>query len=209
MADSNSRNKIIHEVRTEQKLIAFTFDDGPNPDYTPQFMEIFQAYGGHATFYVIGERVDQHPELAHSIHEGGHELGNHTWTHPHMTELSVEERGIELERTAERIVQITGARPTTFRPPYLDVDEALLELTASSNCYTIGAMNLSANDWEQPGVDWILDHTRNCIYGGSILLFHDGFGDRSQSLEAVRILVPEVVAQGYRLVTVRELLQNA
>jgi peptidoglycan/xylan/chitin deacetylase (PgdA/CDA1 family) len=203
------RKSIIHEVNTGHKAIAITFDDGPNPAFTPQFMDVFREHGGHATFFTIGEQLEKCPDIAQSIIGAGHEMGNHTWTHPHMTEMDPASRKFELERTHEWIVQITGVRPMTFRPPFLESDEELLDLAASSGYHTIGALNLETEDWRQPGVDQILSKTRDYIRNGSILLFHDGYGDRSQSLEAIRIIVPEIVAQGYQLVTVSELLRMA
>ncbi|SFE00182.1 Peptidoglycan/xylan/chitin deacetylase, PgdA/CDA1 family [Paenibacillus catalpae] len=200
---------LIQAIDTASKVVAFTFDDGPNPVYTPQLLEIFAEAGGKATFYMIGEQIAAHPEVAKLVHEQGHEIGNHTYTHPNMTELPDEEIESELARTEELIKKITGSRAATMRLPYLAGDERVHAILARNGYPSIGALNMDAKDWDMPGVDHILDSSRKEVRNGSILIFHDGYGDRSQSVEAIRVLTQELTASGYRLVTVRELLQMA
>ncbi|MDP9313726.1 MAG: polysaccharide deacetylase family protein [Chloroflexota bacterium] len=197
---------MLHRVPTTARVVTFTFDDGPHPVYTAQLMDIFRQVGGKATFYMIGQQIDAHPATAAAVHAAGHELGNHTWTHPRLTQLAPEAARAELVQTDERIQRITRAPVRTFRPPFLDVNDAILALAAELGYWSIGAVNLGTRDWEQPGVGHIVEQTRESVGSGSILVFHDGFGDRSQSVEAVRILVAELAAQDYRFVTVSELL---
>jgi peptidoglycan/xylan/chitin deacetylase (PgdA/CDA1 family) len=140
------------------------------------------------------------------VHAEGHELGNHTLTHPKLTQLAADAVRGELVQTDERIQRLTGAPARSFRPPFLDVNEQILALAAALGYRSIGAVNLETRDWEQPGVDHIVEKTREAVGNGSILVFHDGFGDRSQSVEAVRLLVAELAGQEYRFVTVSELL---
>jgi len=130
-------------------------------------------------------------------------------THSKLTHLALDAVCAELVQTDERIQNITGSRARTFRPPFLDVNDEILALAAELGYWSIGAVNLGTRDWEQPGIDHILEKTREYVGSGSILVFHDGFGDRSQSVEAVRILVAELAAQAYRFVTVSELLALA
>lgn len=200
---------MLHQVPTTARVVAFTFDDGPHPVYTPQLLDIFQQAGGKATFFMIGQQIDAHPATAAAVHTGGHELGNHTLTHPMLTQLPPDAVRAELVQTDERIRAITNAPVRTFRPPFLDVNDEILALAAELAYWSIGAVNLGARDWEQPGIDHIVEKTRECIRSGSILVFHDGFGDRSQSVAAVRVLVAELAAQDYRFVTVSELLALA
>ncbi|SEO73573.1 polysaccharide deacetylase family protein [Paenibacillus sp. OV219] len=197
---------IYNEVKTEEKLLAFTFDDGPNPEWTPQFLDTFKQYGGKATFYVQGTNMEKYPEIARRIVLEGHELGNHSYSHPRLPELDREGQVEELQRAEQLIVAVTGVRPNTFRPPYLAVNDELLSVAGEFDYAVIHGVNLEANDWDMPGVSHIVDSTRAVMRSGSILLFHDGFGDRSQSLAAISILLEEAVAQGYRFVTVSELL---
>lgn len=202
-----SSYQVINEVSLREKAVAFTFDDGPNPIYTPQVLEIFQEVQGKATFFMIGTQIEKSLETAKSVHEQGHEIGNHTYSHPHLPELSSEEVRREMQLTEELIQQVTGAKPKVYRPPYIDTSEEVAAITAGEFGYpAIGAVNGAATDWEMPGVAHIVEKTREQICPGSILLFHDGFDDRSQTVEAVRILAAELTAAGYRLVTVSELL---
>lgn len=100
---------------------------------------------------------------------------------------------------------MTGKRVSNFRPPFFGVNDDILMLAAEFGYHSIGAVNGEAKDWEQPGVDYILDHTRPTIENGSIFLFHDGYGERAQTIEAVQVLVEELDAEGYRFVTLSEL----
>jgi len=197
---------MVEQESVREKVVAFTFDDGPHPVYTPQVPEIFRRAGGQATFFMIGTEIEAHPEIAARVHREGHEIANHTYTHPDLTKLTLEEAGEELQR-AERLVQeVTGQPARSFRPPYFGVNDDILSLAAERGYRTVGAVNGDAKDWDNPGVEHILEHTRSAVKPGSVLIFHDGYGDRSQTVEAVRVLVEELVTEGYRLVTVSELL---
>lgn len=199
---------MINEVSTSEKLIAITFDDGPNTIFTPQVLDIFSEVDGKATFFMIGEQIEKCPELVKKAYELGHEIGNHTYTHPKLSQLSREDCFGEIERTKKLITELVGHKPVVFRPPYLDFNDETVSVLNQMGYPMIGALNMEAKDWEMPGVDFILEETRYCVKNGSILIFHDGYGDRSQTVEAVRILVSELTTQGYKLVTVSELLNH-
>lgn len=198
---------IIQQVSTTQKAVAFTFDDGPNPVYTPQLLDIFEEVSGRATFFMMGKQIELYPETALDVHVRQHEIGNHTYSHPFMTKISLEECERELLVTDSLITQVTGTKPVVMRPPYLDFNDEIQAITDKMGYPVIGSNNGGTRDYEMPGVEHILEVTREQVGCGSILLFHDGFGDRSQTIEAVRILAKELTAQGYQLVTVSELLQ--
>jgi peptidoglycan/xylan/chitin deacetylase (PgdA/CDA1 family) len=198
---------LINDVSTSQKVVAITFDDGPNPIYTAQVLDIFRESEGKATFFMIGEQMDQYPEMVKKVVEQGHEIGNHTYTHAKLSQLSPEECVEEIERTEKLIQELVGQKPVVFRPPYLDYNDDTILVMQQKDYPMIGALNMEAQDWEMPGVDHILAKSRDCVKNGSILIFHDGYGDRSQTIEAVRTLVSELTSQGYQLVTVSELLK--
>lgn len=200
------KSTIINHVETTHKAVAITFDDGPNPVYTPQVLDIFEEVNGKATFYMIGKHMKEHPEMVKTVTANMHEIGNHTYSHPMLTELTPSDCLHEIEHTHQIIKEMTGKNPTTFRPPYLAYNDETANVIESLGYSTIGALNLDALDWEQPGVDHIFSKSRNHSTNGSILLFHDGFGDRSQTIAAVRKLVNELTDEGYQLVTVSELL---
>lgn len=200
---------LVEQESVQEKVVAFTFDDGPHPVYTHQVLEIFRRAGGRATFFMIGKEMEAHPEIAAEVHREGHEIANHTYTHPDLTKLTIEEAGGELQLAENLVQEVTGQPARCFRPPYFGVNDDILSLAAERGYRTIGAVNGEAKDWDNPGVEHILEHSRSAVKPGSVLIFHDGYGDRSQTVEAVRVLVDEMVAEGYRLVTVSELLKIA
>ncbi|MFB5193399.1 polysaccharide deacetylase family protein [Neobacillus sp. KR4-4] len=200
---------MINEVHTSRKAVAITFDDGPNPIYTPQVLEIFSEAAGKATFFMIGDQMKKNPEVVKQVAALGHEIGNHTFTHPKLSLLSTAECLEEIEQNEVLIKELTGRKPVVFRPPYLDYNQDTVSLLMQKGYPMIGAINLEAQDWEQPGVMHILEKSREGIKNGSIFIFHDGYGDRSETIEAVRMLVTELTLQGYQLVTVSELLKWA
>ncbi|ULT59934.1 polysaccharide deacetylase family protein [Neobacillus drentensis] len=197
---------MINEVSTSQKAVAITFDDGPNPIYTPEVLDIFAKAEGKATFFMIGEQMERYPEIVKEVAEQGHEIGNHTFSHPKLSELSPADCLSEIERNEEIIQELTGQLPVVFRPPYLDYNNDTISILKDKGYPMIGALNMEAQDWEQPGVEHILSASKKCVRNGSILIFHDGFGDRSQTIQAVKKLVFELKSEGYQLLTVSELL---
>jgi peptidoglycan/xylan/chitin deacetylase (PgdA/CDA1 family) len=197
---------MITEVAASQKAVAITFDDGPNPIYTPQVLEIFANVEGKATFFMIGEQMEKNPEVVKEVAEQGHEIGNHTFSHPKLSELTPADCLAEMERNEQIIRELTGQSPVVFRPPYLDYNHDTISIVESKGYSMIGALNLESQDWEQPGVEHILSASRKSVRNGSILIFHDGYGDRSQTIQAVKKLVSELKSQGYQLLTVSELL---
>jgi peptidoglycan-N-acetylglucosamine deacetylase len=199
---------MINEIHTSQRLVAITFDDGPNPQYTPQILEIFSEAKAKATFFMIGEQMKSHPEVVKQVVEQGHEIGNHTFSHPKLSQLSIDDCLAEIEQTEKFAVELVGRKPVVFRPPYFDYNQDTVSLLQQKGYPMIGAVNLEAQDWEQPGVEHILGKSRDVVENGSILIFHDGYGDRSQTIEAVRMLVSELISQDYQLVTVSELLKQ-
>ncbi|KGM45362.1 polysaccharide deacetylase family protein [Neobacillus niacini] len=197
---------MINEIPTSQRAVAITFDDGPNAVYTPQVLEIFSKAKGKATFFMIGEQMRSHPEIVKEVAAAGHEVGNHTFTHPKLSQLNKAECLAEIEQTEKLIEELTAQKPVIFRPPFLDYNHETLTILQNKGYPMIGALNFEAQDWELPGVEHILGKSREAVKNGSILIFHDGYGDRSQTIEAVRMLVSELTSQGYQLVTVSELL---
>ncbi|WP_375103566.1 polysaccharide deacetylase family protein [Paenibacillus sp. RS8] len=196
---------LVHKVPTQEKVVAFTFDDGPHPLYTKELLDIFHKHNGKATFFMIGEELNMYEAIAAQVHMAGHEIGNHTYSHPDLTTLTIDEARAELQRADDTIRKVTGKHVLNFRPPFFGVNDDILMLAAEFGYHSIGAVNGEAKDWEQPGVDFILNHTRPTIENGSIFLFHDGYGERAQTIEAVRVLVEELDAEGYRFVTLSEL----
>jgi peptidoglycan-N-acetylglucosamine deacetylase len=200
---------MINEIHTSRRVVAITFDDGPNPVYTPQILDIFSAAKGKATFFMIGDQMRNNPEVVKQVADQGHEIGNHTFNHPKLSQLSMEDCLDEIEQTDKLVEEMTGRKPVVFRPPYLDYNQDTVSILQQKGYPMIGALNLEALDWEQPGVEYILEKSMDVVKNGSILIFHDGYGDRSQTIEAVQMLVSELISQDYQLVTVSELLKRS
>ncbi len=191
----------------KHKAVAFTFDDGPNPVFTREILQILQEVSAKSTFFMIGEHMVKYPEVVQAVVEQDHEIGNHTFSHPMLPELSYEECLKEITETDNIIFEMTGKRPLTFRPPYLQYNDVTKSVISGMGYHVIGAVNLDAKDWEQPGVNHIVTSSLKHVQNGAIFLFHDGFDDRSQTVEAVRKLAYNLTEEGYRIVTVSDLLR--
>lgn len=199
--------KMIQRIDTPRKVVAMTFDDGPNPIYTLKILDLFKEISGKATFFMIGRHMVEYPEVVEAVVSQGHEVGNHTYSHANLTFLNENDCLREIQQTDKIITTLTGRKATVFRPPYLAYNHDIALFLQRLGYRVIGALNTDALDWEQPGVDYIITKTRRHISSGSILLFHDGFGDRSQTIEAVKVLLFDLCLQGYQFVTISELLK--
>lgn len=192
--------------------VALTFDDGPDPEWTPRILEILRKRRVKATFFVIGQDAEAHPELVRRIVEEGHELGNHSYTHPNLALSS--ERQVELELNAtQRLIQtITGRSTTLFRPPYnadgrpQDRQELFPIRIAQESNYLTVLENIDPEDWERPGADAILQRVKDLRAEGNIILLHDGGGNRAQTVEALPAILDYLDERGDRVVSLSELL---
>jgi peptidoglycan/xylan/chitin deacetylase (PgdA/CDA1 family) len=204
-----SRNP-IRSVETNQKMIAFTFDDGPSPIYTPILLDLLQEFNAKATFFVLGERFEQFPEIVQREVRDGHEIGNHTYHHFDMTQLSPEQQKVELELSHELIIKHTGKPSCLFRPPFGIYDEQLLNITSSMGYEVImWREENDVKDWMLPGVDLMVSALCEQAGNGEIILLHDAGGeDRHQTLETMRRVLPILKEQGYSFVTVSELIKQ-
>lgn len=203
-----SQLPIIHQLPVNEKVIAIGFDDGPDEQFTPAILDILAKVNGKATFFVIGIHLEKLPQLAKRILAEQHEIGNHTYEHPQLANMTTEEIEAELLKQEAAIFDHLQIKPTVFRPPYFSFDEKVEAVVAKLGYkITAGCANGAATDWENPGVDHIVEHTVNTIAPGQILILHDGFGDRSQTVAALQIIVDKLTAEGYRFVTISELIE--
>ena len=188
--------------------IAFTFDDGPNPTYTPQVLHALEHYGVHATFFTIGLQVQRFPALVQEEVGDGDGVGNHTWDHPDLTTLPPEAVYIELSHTSLLVTQTTGIRPTLFRPPYGAITPEV-HLLAAQLGMTSTLWSIDTQDWQRPGTQTIVNRVLSHVTNGSIILMHDGGGNRSQTVAALATIIPALQARGFQLVTVAQLAHDA
>jgi peptidoglycan-N-acetylglucosamine deacetylase len=190
------------------KRVALTFDDAPDDTFTPRILDTLRQVNVKATFFVIGERCAAHPDITRRIVREGHVIGNHTWNHPNLTKISKSERSYQIDHTEQVIYNLTRVRTALFRPPYGALTpEIVRELQAKK--YKVIYWNVDSLDWmglSGPQITAnILAHTRR----GSIILQHAAGGrgeDLSGTINAIPYFVQTLRSEGYKLVTIPELL---
>ena len=195
----------ICKAETEEKKIALTFDDGPSPLYTEKLLALLEKHGVKATFFIIGENAAENPEPVRAIAAAGHEIGNHTYTHAHLNKLSAERVKEEIEKTEKILTELAGTRPHLFRPPGGLTSPGADRLIEEAGLRSI-LWSVDTRDWSLPPASRIIRTVREEISPGAILLFHDLNRKGLPTLDALEILLPELLAQGYEFVTVSELL---
>lgn len=189
-------------VDPDAKVIYLTFDDGPWVPYTQQILDVLAKHDATATFFVVGEMVAQHPDLVRKIHEAGHAIGNHTWDHANLTQVSEDQVRWELRKTA-RVVGPTMA--ACMRPPYGATNESVRRITRDEGYKTI-LWTHWAVDWEQPPIPEFIDSLEAATEDKANILLHDGGGDRPNTVEAVRLMLPRWIKKGYTFQAVPECL---
>ena len=188
-----------------KKQVALTFDDGPHPRLTKEILAILEEYGVKATFFMIGENVNNYPEAAKAVADAGHEIGNHTEKHRHISSLNEATLTQELEACKKSIYSVCGVYPTLFRPPE-GATPAFVLKCAERFSYPVILWSIDTKDWEIKSTGKIADSVLSGIKPGAIILMHDYVGKNSKTPDALRILLPSLLEQGYEFVTVSELL---
>ncbi len=200
--------EVIVANRNAGKQIALTFDDGPCPLYTREILEILKENGAKATFFVIGKNAREHPDILLDVYKAGHEIGNHTYSHPEMRKLSPEKVGEEISKTQEIIKEITGTAPVLFRPPGGYLSNAIVDKISSNGCRTVlWSWRQDTRDWSKPSVERVVNSVLSNLVDGDIILFHDFNTKGSPTPDALRRLLPLLQEQGYEFVTVSELVK--
>lgn len=203
-------------------LIALTFDDGPDPQWTPALLDVLRQAHVSATFFMIGENAVAYPDLVHRVYDAGHEIGNHSFTHPNMAHTGPERIRLELAACQRALESILHRSVRLFRPPYnADADpssfgEIFPVSIANQAGYLTAGSSIDPQDWDlhvrdasggerRLTADDIVASVLRQIDQGRSILLHDGGGDRSATVEAVRRLIPLLESRGYRFVTMGEL----
>ncbi len=218
----------IKQYGWQEKKVALTFDDGPDPAYTPEILDILKRENAPATFFLIGLQVQKFPGLAQRIFDEGHDIGNHTFTHPDISDISPwYMKKVELQLTEKLFASKLGVKPLYFRPPYSidqepDVADQVrpLELVQGEGYITVGS-KIDPNDWRKgETADAIVSavmsqaqsaSTQGCqarapVFCGNIILLHDGGGDRTATIKALPGIIEGLRARGFKIVSVEELL---
>ena len=187
-------------VHTNQKVIALTFDDGPDPNFTEAILDILQQKKVKATFFVIGENARQNPSLIRRMDTDGHEIDNHGYTHNYAQRKMTD----ELKQTDQSVYSVTGTHTHFYRPPGGFVTKSQIE-SIKNQGYVVTIWSVDSRDWRRPGVDRIVDNVVQKVFPGAIVLLHDGGGSRSQTVSALVQVIDKLNADGYRFVTLGEL----
>ncbi|HZN20734.1 MAG TPA: bifunctional polysaccharide deacetylase/glycosyltransferase family 2 protein [Micromonosporaceae bacterium] len=199
-------------LRTPPGTVVLTFDDGPDPTWTPQILEVLAKHRVQATFFVVGSQVTRHPELARRLVREGHEIGAHTFSHPKLAGMPAWRQNLEHSQTQMAIAFAAGVKTQLLRPPYSSFPDALDDAgwatvrQAGSHGYLTVLNDTDSRDWARPGVDAIVANATPASGAGAVVLLHDAGGDRSQTVAALDRLIPALSGRGYRFTTVSQAL---
>src|SRR5437763_10837438 len=196
----------FNSVHVDGPYIAMTLDDGPSATLTPKLLDLLAARHIKVTFFVIGENVAEHPEIVARAAREGHEIGNHSWSHPNFAKMSQENVRSQLQRTDDAIKDAIGKRPTLLRPPYGSITEREKRWIHDEFGYQIILWDVDPYDWKRPGPSVVRNRILKETRPGSIVLSHD---IHPGTIEAMPSTFDELEAKGFKVVTVSELLDMA
>lgn len=199
---------VITRVNTKDKVVALTFDDGPDGAKTAAVLKSLAKYQVHATFFVVGSKAEAQPDLLKKIVHDGHELGNHSYSHKDFNHMSGAVICNEIRSTSNIITKITGQKPVLFRPPGGYLSNELIRITQAEK------VKIAYWSWETDSKDWkdnrsskeIARHLCSHIAPGQIIILHDGCSNSMATAQAVDLMLAELSKQGYRFVTMTELI---
>lgn len=187
-------------ANTQEKVIALTFDDGPDPIDTPAVLDILKEKNIRATFFVLGQAAHANPYLLKRLVMEGHEIGNHSYNHDYQQRRLVE----ELKQTDQEVFALTGTHTYFYRPPGGFLTKPQLE-TIKKNDHIVALWSVDSKDWRNPGVKQIVDNVIKNVFPGAIILLHDGGYQRTQTVKALGPMIDALRDRGYRLATLSEL----
>lgn len=205
-----SRGEIIWEVPGESKKIALSFDDGPFPETTEPILDLLKEYHAKATFFVVGTRVESFPETVKREIAEGHEVANHTFSHiyfQHKKNTGMIQS--EIVRTEQALEKVTGKKPLLFRPPGGFYNDQMIEIAKKYGYTTVlWSWHQDTNDWRSPGVQKIASKVLDNARSGDIILLHDYVPSSMQTVEALKLILPELQRRGFQMVTVTDLIHS-
>lgn len=191
---------------TAEKAVALTFDDGPDPEHTPAILSVLKEFDAPATFFCIGGKCRMEPELLKAIHNAGHRIGNHSYTHrPLFPCYSKKEMTSELLRTSDVIEEITGEKTDLFRPPFGVTNPAIASVVRRSGYRSIG-WSIRSFDTRNEPEEKILKRIIRQIRPGAVILLHDRMPHTASILRKLLLYLKE---QGYRVISIDKLIENA
>lgn len=196
----------LYAVRTDEPVVALTFDDGPDPKNTPQILDLLARYGSHATFFVLGSAAAHYPELVRRAAANGNEVANHGWGHNRMTLLTRGRVIEEIRRGSHQITQLVEQKPRSLRPPYGAYNEGVVH-AANDLGETVVLWSIDTRDWTNPPPSQIASRILGNVHPGSIILLHDGGGRRTSTVRALPMILQGLRRRGYRVVPVKDLVR--
>ena len=196
-----SRSEAVSAIQVEEKRVAITFDDGPNPDYTGELLEGLKERGVLATFFLLGVEIEKYPELVEQMYEEGHLIGTHSYQHVNLCNLTDEKAIEQVVKTTELIEGLTGECPLFIRPPFgswkknLDYETTMIEVL----------WDVDPLDWNTGNTGVVVKRVLKCVEDGDIILLHDA---SQSSVDAALQIIDQLQKEGYVFVTVYELVLN-
>ncbi|WP_165967236.1 polysaccharide deacetylase family protein [Jeotgalibacillus sp. S-D1] len=206
--NDSAKNGMIYMGDPSEKRIALTFDDGPEDTYTPEILDILKEKDVKATFFVTGQHVKEYPERLKQIHDDGHVIGNHTWDHPSLPDLSDKELNKTIKTTTQEIESITGTKPDLLRPPFGEIEDRQAKLLHSQG-YRMIMWTADSKDWMGISAEEIVSRVKQDASPGVIALQHNyhASGD-FETVKALPEIIDELRADGYEFVTVPTLIDE-
>jgi peptidoglycan-N-acetylglucosamine deacetylase len=200
---SSAKPATYAQARVDQPYIAMTFDDGPSAENTPRLLEMLKQRNIKATFFLIGQNVVSNPDLVRRILAEGHEIGNHSWTHPQLSKLSDDRVTAEITQTQDAIKDASGFTPTLLRPPYGAITPRQREWIENRFGLNIILWSVDPFDWKRPGASVITQRILSQTRPGAIILSHD---IHKQTVDAMPATLDALIAKGYKFATVSQLI---
>jgi len=199
---------VVWDAPNNGKFIALTFDDGPNQRFTPQILKLLLRYNAKATFFVIGSQVDKYPGIVLNEVAFGNEIGNHTFSHVRLNNISRAELQKELLKTQQAVFKASGVTPHLFRPPrgFYDVRTVRTARDAGFRVI-IWSWDEGSHDWKPISPTQISQNVLTHMHSGDIILFHDSGGNRGRTITALQSILPQLKEKGFQCVTVSQLLR--
>ena len=192
----------VYSVERDDKVISVTFDASWGGDKTMRILDLLDQYNAKATFFLVGIWVDKYPELVQEIARRGHEIGNHSDSHAHFSQISESQMRQELDSCSDKIEALTGTRPTLFRPPYGDYNSKVVTLVRSEG-YECVQWSIDSLDWKNRGVDDLIKRATTNVQQGDIILFHN---DSDYIVDALPTILASYQAQGFSMIPAKDIL---
>jgi peptidoglycan/xylan/chitin deacetylase (PgdA/CDA1 family) len=192
---------VINRGYTDEKIVALTFDDGPHPVTTALLLNVLKSYGIHATFFVVGQKAEEYPELLRRIQRGGHQVACHTYSHDNLTCLSSHEANNELTYWERNVDGVVGHGSRFLRPPGGDFDQKTISMIRQRG-YVLSLWSVNPGDWHMPPPHAIVNYIMGKVHPGAVILMHD---DGLNTIRALPTVIKDLRHRGYSFVTLEEM----